>query len=160
MMRPGVIFLDLDGVLITRRSFGTRRFDSEALENLDWLLTNSGAGLVVTSTWRIGHRSPRSLEAMLRPFGLTAPLLGMTPDLARRTGSLYEPGQRHAEIEAWLRERTASWPPFVILDDEDFDLGRLAPLFLVRTNFEVGLTREDAARALGILASPTRRGAG
>lgn len=66
------------------------------------------------------------------------------------TGEIRE-GIRGAEIAAWLAEQ-ADVESFVILDD-DSDMGHLAHR-LVETDCVIGLTQEDADRAIAILNAP------
>lgn len=152
-----VVFLDIDGVLMTGRSMrlpGERRFDAEALASLAWLVFEAHARIVVSSSWRqrTGRNKVRATEKALRSRGLELPIHDITPDLTSKAGLIYRAVPRGNEIEAWLQQEEAHRgrrPPFVILDDDD-DMGELLP-FLVQTSFEQGLTSELAALALEIL---------
>ena len=72
---------------------------------------------------------------------MTGELIGVTPSLPGRP--------RGEEIQAWLDGAGTEVESFVILDDHD-DMAHLADR-LVRTDSAVGITGEDAGRALGML---------
>ncbi len=139
-----LVFLDIDGVLnshdwYTRRSSRQRpsdEIDPDAAKRVQRLCDETGAKIVISSTWRLLHKLP-ALKRVLAAKGLTAPVIGVTPCL---------PGSkiRGEEIQLWLDrylelEGDFSRGPvegMVILDD-DSDMGKLAP-WLVRTPFETG----------------------
>lgn len=145
------IFLDIDGVLVNRRSLkgnsGMRaKADPKCVYALNWLTEITGAGIVVSSTWRsLGLLEMRTI--LKQAWGVTGAIVGMTPHLSRLG---FESSRGH-EITAYLNSSSATASPFVILDD-DSDMGVLAP-WLVRTEFEAGLTEHDARKAIGILES-------
>ncbi len=166
-----LLFLDVDGVLNSQRWCGEKgegwecTFDPAALRELERIVHLTCAHIVVSSAWRIGE-SRASMLDKLGAAGMSAFLrlriIGLTPYLRHEApvgGYL-----RGDEIRAWMNlnvpsfERRAAYGPlesFVILDDGD-DMGALKP-YLVQTRWEVGLTREDADRAIEILNGPTRR---
>lgn len=161
-----VIFLDVDGVLNSKQSFEkTRkqypnkeiRFDTPHPDHITWLnkITDAtGAKLVISSCWR----NEFSVMGWNRYFDLLdvhADVIGKTPKLDSYRGT---------EIQCWLLEHQSkiikyadsSWyiykepvESFVILDD-DSDMENLLP-YLVKTNNEIGLTEEDADKAIKIL---------
>lgn len=67
MKQRKVIFLDIDGVLINRESFmaplkmrGVRVAAHPAcMAQLNRIIADTGAGIVVSSTWRLMRKSPR-----------------------------------------------------------------------------------------------------
>mmetsp|Transcript_6678 Transcript_6678/g.11696 ORF Transcript_6678/g.11696 Transcript_6678/m.11696 type:complete len:232 (-) Transcript_6678:72-767(-) len=106
-----LIFLDIDGVLVTRRP-GV--FEESLLMNLKRIVDTTGADIVLSSDWR-RHPSAR-LEAkrVLNAVGLT--FIGCTPCLSAFLA------QRPTEIMQWKRdhnkradaERITHW---VVIDD-------------------------------------------
>lgn len=161
-----VIFLDIDGVLnnIARchwlhenfqrgSGFGswgeladgnitveTVGWDPVNVEALRFLLDETGAGIVITSTWRI-MCDLDAIRSFFIPFNLTPNVIGETPRI-RETGSI-----RGDEVAAWLEDRPEV-ERFVCLDDDgDFHPNQN----LVQTTIDVGLTIEDARRAIEIL---------
>lgn len=132
-----IVFLDVDGVIVTLRSKIIA--DPEAVAALNWLTDSTGAVIVVSSTWR--KAGFQRIAEILASWGITGQVVSVTPDLGWGI-------ERGCEIRAWLCGHNG---PFVILDDEA-DMGSL-DRFLVRTNYDVGLTMEDAIRAAGLLLS-------
>jgi hypothetical protein len=149
-----IIFLDIDGVLnnldslrFPRTRIKTSRHSYTAahpscVQALNQITDSTGARIVISSTWRgIG------LEVLFEIFhqwGIAGLTVGYTPLWDRAF-------ERGDEIANWL-SRHLEVESFVILDDGD-DMGHLRHR-LVQTNFEVGLTREDADRAIAILNAP------
>jgi len=152
-----VIFLDIDGVLNSRQSWaqrkhgsGTEAIDPDAMARLNRLLRQSGASIVVSSSWRSTVARTREV---LCANGLCWPtrVIGCTPrsEVAWGEHGLYVARQRGDEIQAWLDQHPDRVRRFVILDDGD-DMGPLRRS-LVQTNPDVGLTDADVERALALL---------
>ena len=148
-----IVFLDIDGVLVNRhslmvRSGGYSKADERCVRALNRITQAAGAGIVVTSSWRI--ETPLSaLRVMLRAWGVQAPVEGETPQLEAEGGTPAVARGRGAEIQAWLDSRPGAVESFVILDDDEV----VGPLVsrLVQTAFDEGLTEADADRALELL---------
>lgn len=145
MISP-IVFLDIDGVLQMAQD-PPGRFKPEAIAALNWLTEAAQAQIVVSSAWRIMPTVPQ----ILRGNGVRAPIIGKTPifDGSHRLAATLPAPTRGHEIAAWLRSRPRRHP-FVILDD-NADMDHLLP-YLVQTAPQVGLTAEDAKRALAVLA--------
>jgi hypothetical protein len=114
---------------------------------LNRILADTGALIVVSSSWRIGM-NVIELREMLKEWGVVGKVLDKTP--VHGFGD-----NRGDEIAAWLAdyEKFRDKPEsFVILDD-DADMNGLSP-FLVRTLFAAGLTEADADKAIEKLATP------
>lgn len=138
MSSQRVIFLDVDGVLnsVANRFDGIDRVN---VEQLNRLVEQTGAYVVISSTWR-SLGTPMVAE-ILRNHGFTGDVRGITPHLLR--------SHRGLEIEAFLREPDDRPTSIVILDDDN-DMGAMLP-FLVQTDARVGLTDGDVERAVAIL---------
>lgn len=140
-----LIFLDIDGVLITRYSKTSWIPHPSCVSALQKILDNTGADIVVSSSWRLIHGI--DLNKVLFQFGLiNFKCLGPTPDLKGDN-------QRGDEITEWFKMQSIdpSNTRFVIIDDND-DMGELLP-FLIRTNWEDGLSFDLADRAIRLLRS-------
>jgi hypothetical protein len=156
-----LVFLDIDGVVNpgtlvwdghqTTEEYRSGTHDYRALADLDEtavkrvnrLCRETGAVVVISSTWRILHRLS-DIRGWLLKKGLTVPIIGTTP----KTG-----GPRGRQIQEWLdttrdmgRDTVES---FVILDD-DSDMEHLSHR-LVQTTFEHGLQDEHVERARVLL---------
>lgn len=100
-----VVFLDFDGVVSTQNSGWN--IDPAKVALIDRLCQETGAQIVVSSSWRIGE-TPESLQKIL---GCQSPVIGLTPwprnDVVRGD-----------EIRAWLKSHGRDVEAYVILDDE------------------------------------------
>jgi hypothetical protein len=165
---PKVIFLDVDGVLVTARGLLGEAgpedssllffpggppcgMEARCLAALAALVTRTGARLVVSSTWRCEAQCPGylpALRAALALAGIGGAFLGCTPASGHRT--------RGDEIVAWLREHPHH-PSFAILEDSDAHVASFAARVelrarYVQTTMAEGLTEELAAAVEAILA--------
>lgn len=151
-MTVPIVFLDIDGVLNSaefhrerhRRLGRLGHFDPAAVERLNRLTDNTGAVLVISSSWRqYGEDYCREL---LRQVGVKAKVIGVTPILDDGS-TIMRSVPRGQEIQAWLDEHPTE--AYVILDDED-GMDGLRHHF-VHTRHEVGLTDGDVERAMWIV---------
>lgn len=118
-----IVFLDIDGVLLNLESYsGGQRPDPKCLERLNRITDQTGAKIVVSSSWRYDP----NIAKVLKGWGVTASIIGVTPCLAiSRT--------RGEEIFAWLQEHKDGYlgvESFVVIDDDD-DMGDLSFAFTV-----------------------------
>lgn len=156
------IFLDIDGVLSTKRSqracvasFGTWRdacgpfFDAEAVRNLRAIVERTEAEVVITSTWRfLGEERMQEMWAsrqldtgdVVRMPGVLA---GATPEAPFASYAI-----RGQEIAAYLAQHVEEDEEcrYVIIDDGRDFLPEQFP-FCVFTDPEVGISEEDAGKA-------------
>jgi len=147
-----IVFLDIDGVLVNRKSLlfasGMRAAgNADCVAALNRITDETGAFIVVSSTWRMAGLM--QIKEILKSWGVKAEVLGLAPDLTRRRGAIYTATERGDEIQEWLDTSIYPVESFVILDD-DSDMKHLLNR-LVRTKFEVGLTEQDATRAISFL---------
>lgn len=153
-----VVFLDIDGVL-NSRSYITKmgelwddpqhQIDPAAVIRLNRLTDATGASIVVSSTWRLAFRYYLDkLQACMASYGITAPVVGMTPDFVVPTDGqvLLATGTRGDEITAWLDDNNVI--RFVILDDES--VPGLSN-YLIKTTFDDGLQDDHVDRAIALL---------
>jgi hypothetical protein len=146
-----IVFLDFDGPIIPAQShMPERAIESKAwpdsVEALNRITDTTGAVIVVSSNWRSDglHR----MHELLKSWGVTGKVIGMTPILFRKIDSLWRAASRGEEIAEYLHGKT-NVESFVILDD-DRDMEELEP-YLIQTPFDVGLTEKDADRAIDML---------
>ena len=149
-----VIFLDYDGVVNTlwfNDVNGEPRFDfpndirvnnTQAIAWLNKLCRETGAKIVVSSTWRLYD----NYKECLYNAGLNKDIeiLGRTKNLGTARG---------IEIQDWLDEhQELNIEKFVILDDESFDFIELGlENRFVKTSFTDGLLPEHVEKAVSIL---------
>jgi hypothetical protein len=161
-----IIFLDIDGVLnsdvytdselykqATVGMSGMQvllvahhlHLDPDAIFLLNDLVKQSGAEVVLSSTWRVKYTSEQITD-MLKGRGATFKVSARTPILYGKLSSRIPRGK---EIEAYLKNLKTQPESFVIIDDHD-DMLHLKP-FLVQTTMKHGLTEHHVKRALEIL---------
>lgn len=155
---PPVIFLDIDGVLNQGRQFLPRGADRRQLRTfvdpnamlfLNKIVEETGAVVVISSTWRIG-KDMFTLQDDMASAGFRGRVVGRTdavPCVVHAPAKCSE-AHRGSEIATWLEEHP-SVKSFVIIDD-DSDMGPLWPWF-VHTNGRVGLTAAGVQLAVKIL---------
>lgn len=154
--RRKVLFLDIDGVLVTNRSLRSngksRPFDREAVGELNRVLTETGAKIVVSSSWRRFHPLPRLREILILEGVVPRRVIGITP---RAIGSgpmrLSVSPPRGHEIRAWLDLNPVA--SYAVVDD-DADMDSLDRGRFVQTSFDTGLGRAHADRLIEILRLP------
>jgi hypothetical protein len=159
-----VIFLDMDGVMNSmpfllehsaeyKKPDGTpyTRADSEmwvemidpkCVERLNHIVTETGAVVVISSSWRHAH----TVEAMREFFdarGFVGKIIDETPTIA---------GPRGREIEAWLADKNVK--AFVVLDD-DSDMDGVRK-WHIKTSILVGLQDEHVERTIQMLNGGSR----
>jgi len=150
-----VIFLDIDGVLNSveqsiaghsnQSNVRLYRVDPVKVGLLRWLVDQTDAKVVISSTWRYGH-TLQWFEGYFEALGWLAPIIGMTPRLDTIRG---------AEVQAWLDtddKMVGDVEKYVILDDDsDFLEGQP----LVQCSSVCGLSLQNVIDAIDILGVGT-----
>jgi len=164
-----IIFLDIDGVLNVigmhcgpRDEFGSQ-FHTHLVDNLRYIIEQTGASIVISSSWRMSGLGQMKLMWEMRD--LPGEVIETTPwagEVVNAGGPFHsETMCRGEEIQYWL-DRTSN-VRYVIIDDDN-DMLEIQKSNFVRTaeNWDhaghvegYGLTRECAARAVEILNKPT-----
>jgi hypothetical protein len=138
-----IVFLDFDGVLIQQNGATISRKPAlSCVSALNAITEKTGARIVVSSSWRhVGTLD--KLRAMLRAWGVKAPVVGVTPAIHGRDVT------RAQEIAAWLKAHRDGVECFAILDDDP----EMKPLAAhhIQTEKRRGLTGDDADRAVSLL---------
>lgn len=148
-----IIFLDYDGVVnnlcfneidnFTEPNFNYPSMDKvndrQAVAWLNKLCRETGAKIVVTSTWRMAD----NYQKCLRNGGLetSIEILGKTPCLHTRRGF---------EIQKWIDTHPEFQIEKMVILDDDADMEHLTP-FLVQTDSIIGFTYYDYEKALMML---------
>ena len=157
-MQTPIVFLDIDGVLNSTRWYAQLASDrprdaatgeSEILAGLidpacvaclNRLLEQTGASVVVSSSWRKTHALDE-IAMMLSARGFRGQIIGATPS--------NETMSRGLEIAAWLTEHTDNNLAYVVLDDENAE--GLLPEAVICTSEETGLTDVEVLQAVRVL---------
>lgn len=142
-----LVFLDFDGVLncdVSVCQLGTRyKFWPASIKALNEVLAESGARIVISSTWREHWTLSENAASLERAGLLPGRVVGKTS---------VSGGERGMEIDSWLKSVPYPVESFVILDDkEDMAMHHQR---LVRVDSKVGLGVKEARQALALLALP------
>lgn len=139
-----IIFLDIDGVLISRKSKrilgDLRTFLPESVGVLKYILEATDARIVISSSWRI-LKELNQLQEMFTEAGIDGSVvIDITPNVG---------GTRGGQIDEWLKNTDLSIESFVIIDD-DLDIEPYMSQ-LIKTSFEFGLEMHHAQQAIQML---------
>ena len=149
-----IIFLDVDGILnIHSESYYTRTLDKNdesrtieehLVKRLMWILEQTGAVIVVSSSWRLNMDE---LQRDMEDAGFTMwnLVIGKTPRIRWRGD----------EIEDWISHHT-DIENYVVLEDEIIDVcgeycNAIPPENVVEIDMETGITHATAMKAVEIL---------
>jgi len=150
-----LIFLDFDGVMNNRqwaldawdKHNNPYLFDPKNVAALNRIIEQTGADIVISSSWRHGWDLPK-LREHLEEQGVKGKVLGATP--TDMSGDVWVRGN---EIDQWLKEHTDGKAMFVILDDDN-DMEPHMDRH-IHTSMKTGLTDEDAGKAIKMLKGVT-----
>lgn len=161
-----VLFLDIDGVLNTKWWYTQMdrntpkdkygyAFDPNAVDNLKKIIDETGADIVISSSWKSFGIS--ELEDMWQDRGLPGKLIGITPNtvsdemlLSADLDNMELFSIRGTEIKEWLTKHGKHVSHYAIIDDMDNMLTEQR-LHFVKTDPEIGITVDDAEKAIMIL---------
>jgi hypothetical protein len=142
-----VIFLDIDGVLVTQASMQKsiesgkmleECADQNCVKNLNRVIIETEAKIVISSSWKMA--GVKKMIQHLDKWGVQGECIGITPDLWQY--------KRGTEIQRWLSTRD-DIEIFTIIDDHN-DMEDLIHR-LVQTQFSVGFQEEHAKRCIQML---------
>jgi len=148
-----VIFLDIEGVVFTGCYSGEAdlnsvkngsRFDPLAIYWLNRLVMETGADVVITSTWRYIFNLSQ-LRQQFSSAGFRGNVVDYIPI------DIDVPRSRN--IRRWMY--TNEVDQFVIIDDVADDLAKVFPDRFIRTSYHRGLTFETYAQSKAILLDST-----
>ena len=161
-----IIFLDIDGVLNTQLWYTQMdrnttidkygyAFDPNAVANLKRIVEETGADIVISSSWKCMGLT--QMEDMWNDRNLPGRIVGITPNsvsdellLHADIDSMELFHIRGEEIKEWLSKHGKRVSNYVIIDDMDNMLPEQQSHF-VQTNPEVGITKEDSEKAIIVL---------
>lgn len=143
-----ILFLDIDGVLNTdhhqwhcqmnsiapvdRFDYA---FDSKAVENLATIIEETGAEIVISSSWKF--LGLQTLQKMWEDRNLPGVIVDVTPS-----------GESKGwEIDEWLINHEGQISGYAIIDDENDMLPEQQGHF-VQTNPQFGITKKDIEELL------------
>lgn len=144
-----IVFLDFDGVMDTEYydhilseagkpisdEYGLL-FDPECVKNLKYIIDNTGADIVISSTWK-DFMTYQEILDMWKYRGLSGFVTDVTPTVSKHRGD---------EIDAWLKECRKDCQYAIIddLDGSNFNPNQIEHLFVV--NPYCGLDEDTAKK--------------
>lgn len=167
-----IIFLDIDGVIATPQSIdesGLWTFTKDCLDLLGVILKETGAKIVISSSWRLHNVEETKEHFAEHNFPFCDDIIGVTIRAYHYIVSGEDSKRPHlsiprgVEIKQWLDTNIYSdngkdWNmkmpgvdfTYVILDD-DTDMLLEQKDYYLRTKSRIGLTEEIAKKAIQIL---------
>ncbi|MCJ7801479.1 MAG: HAD domain-containing protein [Candidatus Marinimicrobia bacterium] len=153
-----VIFLDIDGVLVTRNSMkyqylnfpddASIRFSKNAVKNLNKLIRLTKAKIVISSTWRLFH-SLEELQNIFKKQRIRGEIISTT---SIERAPVEEDIPRGQKIADWLAQHPEIEKYVIIDDDVQADCIQFHPFNCVETSYKRGFSPEDRFNeALAIL---------
>ena len=153
-----VIFLDIDGVLVTRNSIKYQylnypdendiRFSKKAVKNLNKLIRLTKAKIVISSTWRLVH-SFEELQNIFKNQRINGEIISTT---SIDKATVEEDIPRGQKIGDWLKQHSEIEQYVIIDDDVQADCIQFHPHNCVETSYKRGFSPEDRFNeALAIL---------
>lgn len=159
-----VIFLDIDGVLNVIGQgideFG-QCFHKHFEDNLRWIIEETGAKIVISSTWRMSGLS--EMQRMWNHRNLAGEVIGITTTSQQLVNDkkfkYYDEVERGHEIQDWL-DKHPEISNYVIIDDDNDMLPSQRKYFVRTSNNKdhvdcvdigYGLTRKCAENVIKIL---------
>lgn len=130
-------------------------FDPKAVANFKGIVEETGADIVISSSWKCMGLS--KMEDMWKDRNLPGRIIGITPNfvsdellLNADIDSIEIYHIRGEEIKEWLANNGTHVSNYVIIDDMDNMLPEQQSHF-VQTNPEIGITKEDSEKVIKIL---------
>ncbi len=165
-----IIFLDFDGVLNTEHNQNKllyhgkagkdkhgALFDPEAVAELERIVKETGADIVIESSWK--YLGLEAMQQMWKDRNMPGNVIDITPSSASDKWLLnadlddMDPGRsqwKGVEIASWIADNLHEAAQYVIIDDEYVILDSQRSHFILTDSYD-GITMELADRAIEIL---------
>lgn len=154
------VMLDFDGVLNSKQYFKDfpeaattgEPLDPRAVLRVQRICDETGARIVISSSWR-HYLSVAKLRKLLGAKGLTADIVGATPQNIRRRGLQIQEWLEEAAVTAGVSALAMEW---IAVDDQSAE--EMAPTMgrFVQTTWKEGLTDALADNAIRRLLAQRR----
>ena len=155
MEKFNIIFLDLDGVLVTRKSIENLRdkklssdernlqsLDDDCIIALNKLISLTDSKIVISSSWRYG-KTIDYFQQLFEKKNVNWEVIGLTPKTREDI--------RGKEISQWLENNKENVKSFLILDDDVDDIWPFFPDNVLHTNMLDGFNEKLIELATKIL---------
>lgn len=159
-----IIFLDIDGVLNVM-SLGHDKYGSlfhpEFVDNLREIIEQTGAKIVISSTWRFAGLE--QMKAMWLDRNLPGEVIDITVDcyqiVDEGRAEFYDTVERGHEVQEWIDSHQGIESYVILDDDNDFLASQRGNFVRTANNINhpdsidigYGLTKECTKRAIRIL---------
>ena len=159
-MAEKVVFLDIDGVLNgypfldeveanstarpLSRQWWSEFIDDDLMERLNQILEETGAVVVLSSSWRMRWPT-EELQELFEEHGFRGQFVSATGNEPR--------GKRGAQIARWLEYAPFEVTSYVCLDD-DLDMDPVKARWIQTSPDRGGITEQEARRAIALLETP------
>lgn len=147
-----IIFLDFDGVLSHYNS--GYNIDPEKVELLLKIVEETGAKIVISSSWR--YNTVELTKKKLGDLSFFEHTIDVTPRLTYVVDGGYHSVPRGEEIKCWLKKHK-NIDNYVILDDEVNDMLFYQKDHIVETDMYTGLSEKHVKQAIKILNNDNSR---
>lgn len=163
-----IIFLDFDGVLVTRDEIiathnwavnhgGVRKefLRGECVDILNKIIERTGAKIVVSSSWRMIH-DISSFMSIFKENGCIGEVIDLTPKwkfVREKPGVIAGCHEnRGQEIQQWIDDNVVNKTDFryIIIDDDSDMLDQQMPFF-IQTLSSVGLSLNHIEKSVSLL---------
>lgn len=158
MMYNKLIFLDFDGVITTYKS--KWNIDNEKCEMIKYICDNTGAKIVISSSWRYTTLENTILKNHLEDWLLKDYCIGVTKrcnmNYTEDCSTSWFIPRRGMEIDEfinrYIKENNISEEiHYVIIDDDVFDLLYNQRKHIIKTHWKFGISKSNVKKAINIL---------
>lgn len=151
-----IVFLDFDGVLNYidfKPDYEIEGINKEdilcpkCIENLNYIIENTDADIVISSSWRLFFEIERLREILeLCGFKFSSKVVDYTPQGAQK--KLSELVYRGNEIEEWIQDNCINPRLNIVILDDNSDMEHLTKDLLQTDFYGEGLTKSIAKTAV------------
>ena len=144
---PKIVFIDLDGVLITRDEDGDLEefFNPKCVRNLNSIIDQTKCEIILSSDWRLSH-SLSAMQDIFKDEGVVKGPVDYTPNLWTKNSNTNDLEEiRSQEIKKWLKENNHH--KWCAIDDMELNLTRF-----VLINPNKGLALWDKHKVIEFLS--------
>lgn len=145
---PKILFLDLDGCMITRDDDGDLKefFNPKCVRNLNSIIDQTKCQILLSSDWRLSY-SLSAMQDIFKDEGVVKGPVDYTPDLWTKNSNAEDIEEiRSKEIQKWLREN--NWRTYCAIDD--MRLNHLTAFVQIDPN--KGLTAWNSRKVISFLS--------
>jgi hypothetical protein len=163
-----IIFLDIDGVLNSGDNLISLNvlkeedsdqygqfFDDRCVRYLKWIIQETGAYIVISSSWRLAGL--QAMKQLWEDRKLPGFVSGITPrSFINEEGERESYNCRGEEIAAWLKQNNLNDGNEWVIIDDDSDMLEDQTFNFVHVDGRFGLTYPDVQRVITVLGTKNK----